>query len=699
MRNKSTIIFAVFSLVLASMACSVFEMDNSSTREEPLAEESPQPAHEEAVLPESAPEADITLGEELVNELGGFNYQAIPGYQVETNFGLVEMKFPGADIEVGPALILIGAAAESPATLEELYAQLEDDLEPGGEVVLSDPHEELVGGYPARVADIYGFMGDVPVGGKVAIVVVSHQQHFTMIGFGPIDRWEGEVAALFDLELQAVSFFEPIEMVFEGQDDAELDVPESQTEEIRQWAATAHASSEYSNPDWSAEQAAGAPDTLGCEDAPTAWASAERTGVDWLELHYEIPVDPTEINIYQNHMPNQVSLVELLDIQGEVYPIYQSDPEILSECPYILSIPVDLEIDLINGVRVHIDQSYIELTSWNEIDAVELVGHGGSGSEGLPIETDAGGTGASTTEADQWDYSAGTWTTFTTNDGLGDNIIKALAVAPDGSLWIGDGNVGVTHYDSSNWTVYTRENGLGANNANAVIVAPDGTVWAGTGWGLARFDGSGWTNFTTDEGLVSNAVSTLAVAPDGTLWIGAKGGISQFDGTNFNNYTVDDGLVDSDVRAIAVDSAGVVWIGTGEGVSSFDGQYWNTYTETEGLAYKRVNAITVAPDGALWFGTAGQGASRFDGQNWETFRDDNGLVGYSIASITVGPDGALWFGTEGNGVYRFDGQDWNGFTEADGLAKDWVDAVVVSQDGILWASARGAGLSQLIPAE
>ena len=72
---------------------------------------------------------------------------------------------------------------------------------------------------------------------------------------------------------------------------AEVDAPEEEKGELlRQWAVSATASSEYGNQDFSASQATGQPDTTEeCGDFPITWASAERTGVDWLELMYECP--------------------------------------------------------------------------------------------------------------------------------------------------------------------------------------------------------------------------------------------------------------------------------------------------------------------------------------------------------------------------------------------------------------------------
>lgn len=51
---------------------------------------------------------------------------------------------------------------------------------------------------------------------------------------------------------------------------------------VRQWAARAQATSQYTATDWSAQQAIGAPDTAGCSDVATAWASSDANGIETL---------------------------------------------------------------------------------------------------------------------------------------------------------------------------------------------------------------------------------------------------------------------------------------------------------------------------------------------------------------------------------------------------------------------------------
>lgn len=151
-----------------------------------------------------------------------------------------------------------------------------------------------------------------------------------------------------------------------------VEAEEPQMEVIRQWAIFATASSEYGNPDFSAFQATGAPESTDCGDYSNAWASAEATNVDWLELLYEKPVYPDQINIYQNNLPDQVVKVEVIDPDLNYYTVYTGEPSV-TECPYTLTVDVT-DIDfLVAGVKITIDQSILD-SSWDEIDAVELVG-------------------------------------------------------------------------------------------------------------------------------------------------------------------------------------------------------------------------------------------------------------------------------------------------------------------------------------
>ncbi len=143
-------------------------------------------------------------------------------------------------------------------------------------------------------------------------------------------------------------------------------------EPINQWATSAIASSEFSS-SWAATNAIGPADTPDCGDYTTAWASGTSSGVDWIEVYYDVPVHATQVNIYESYNPDQVSLVELIDVDGNVVEAYSQTSETYDVCPMMLSIDLGETDFLVHGVRITVDQSVLGL-GWNEIDAVELVG-------------------------------------------------------------------------------------------------------------------------------------------------------------------------------------------------------------------------------------------------------------------------------------------------------------------------------------
>lgn len=709
-RRTYKLMILVFILALVTLSCGLFtgsQEEGNDPGAEVLQQEkdTQDPTPDTEALP---PER----GAEVSSEMGGFFFISVPGWIVEEEIGIAAVTSPTADEDVGPSFMLVGGTnsfgyASNDELLQD-FTQTEDDVE------FSNQRQITIAGVPGVAVDIKGVYEDTEVAGRIVVAMVSAEQYFQMIGFAPSNQWE-QVGPYFDELLQSVQFFEPADMFSEdlyedletpdpdtepeGVIEPEPDTdPDAAVEEIRQWAAQAIASSEYSSPDWAAFQAAGAPDTEGCGDYATAWASYESDTVEWLELFYDLPVIPTEINIYQTHTPDQISRVELLDENGVYHEVYTAVP-VMTDCPYILSIPVEGADYQAVGVKITNDQTVISVP-WNEIDAVELVGLTETGDAQPPAQptADVEKTPAEEPgEGEEGEPASWLWTSYLDPQAPPGNEVKALAVAEDGTVWIGGHKSGVTSLQGGVFNSYTMDDGLGSDTVNGLAVAPDGTVWAGTGFGLAHFDGNTWTNYTKEDGLLHDNVYSVEVAEDGTVWAGTTSGVSRFDGTTWTDYVREDGLIDSFVFDIAIDTEGNLWFATIGGVSSFDGSTWTSYSVDDGLSFDIVNTIAVAPDGSVWFGTASGGVSRFDGSTWTTFTEAADYDLYYVKAITIDQDGALWFATEGHGVYRYDEENWLNFSKADGLPHDWVDAATVAPDGVVWFGFRKEGIASVEP--
>jgi ligand-binding sensor domain-containing protein len=174
----------------------------------------------------------------------------------------------------------------------------------------------------------------------------------------------------------------------------------------------------------------------------------------------------------------------------------------------------------------------------------------------------------------RWRIDEGTNQKYTTEDGLVDNRVEAIARDRQGNLWFGTYHRGVSRYDGVAWRTFTTEDGLAGNTVLAIAQDGQGNLWFGTaGGGVSRYDGAGWRTFTTRDGLAGNTVWAIAQDGQGNLWFGtAGGGVSRYDGAAWRTYTTEDGLAENTVLAMARDGQGNLWFGTYScGISYYDG--------------------------------------------------------------------------------------------------------------------------------
>ncbi len=142
---------------------------------------------------------------------------------------------------------------------------------------------------------------------------------------------------------------------------------------LHQWAATARASSEYTNTGWSAMQATGKPDTLAAGDARSAWASMSADGgEEWLELGYEHRIRPTRVRVHETFNPGAVVRIEARDEEGTWRVLWAGKDPVREGLGW-------LEVSVTAGfatraIRITLDSANV--AGWNEIDAVELIGEG-----------------------------------------------------------------------------------------------------------------------------------------------------------------------------------------------------------------------------------------------------------------------------------------------------------------------------------
>ncbi len=270
-----------------------------------------------------------------------------------------------------------------------------------------------------------------------------------------------------------------------------------------------------------------------------------------------------------------------------------------------------------------------------------------------------------------------------------------LAVMRDrrGSVWAGSEGGVLARVDGKSVRTWTAADGLPAASIRALAEAPDGSLWIGSESGVVRFDGETFRLFTTDDGLPSNMVRTLTVDHQGNLWVGTYGGLSRLEGERFVSFTSANSDLPSDtVRAMLDDREGNLWVGTGGGgLVRLKEASVRSLTSAGGTPVRIARAVMEAKDGALWIGTVGDGAIRILNGAATTVGKSDGLADDAVYSLAEDPSGAVWIGTR-RGLARWSNGSIRAFGPAEGIANTSIRALFTDRDGLLWIGTTSGAL-------
>ncbi len=159
--------------------------------------------------------------------------------------------------------------------------------------------------------------------------------------------------------------------------------------------------------------------------------------------------------------------------------------------------------------------------------------------------------------------------------------IKALAAAPDGTLWIASYLHGLSQLKNGVIRNYSIDDGLSSNFLTSIFVDHSGVVWAGTSLtGLNRLKDGRITHYSVEQGLADSRVSAMIEDDSGYLWLSGPRGISRVRLQELSDYA------DGRIRAVHSDSYGYA-----DGLRSVE------------CNSKAQPGIWKAKDGKLWFAT------------------------------------------------------------------------------------------------
>ncbi|HEY3858990.1 MAG TPA: diguanylate cyclase, partial [Gammaproteobacteria bacterium] len=304
-------------------------------------------------------------------------------------------------------------------------------------------------------------------------------------------------------------------------------------------------------------------------------------------------------------------------------------------------------------------------------------------------------------------------------DGLAQSSVQAIVQDAQGYLWFGTQD-GLQRYDGYEFLTFRHDpadpTSLSDNTVNALALAQDGTLWVGTSvGGLDRFDPGTrrFTHFSNDPkdpaSLSDQRVSALYIDRQQRLWVGTSAGLDLFEGHGFQHYRIPQTPAGAhQVSSLYEDAAGRLWVGSDHGVYRLEGDHLSSFVASGAMSDDQRGLFTASPihaiaevGGMLWI-ASGRGIAVLDGHGglrhfYEHSTSTDSLSNDHALSLLPDGSGAAWVGTYGGGMSRFESEA-AGFTayqhdatDPGSLGSDQIDVLYQDRSGLIWIGTDDAG--------
>ncbi len=671
MNSKSWLInFIIVTMILAG--CSSKSEDIPSTSDiiptVQISSDIQTPFVENSPTEMQTPVSSINLGDLQEVSEGGFSFKTIPGYELSVVGGMVAMLAPGADPDLGPVMQIMGRNNETDTTNEQLFEQLKRDTP----MHLSAPESIQIAGLDALSVEISGDNNGKPMLGRAAMVMVNPRQQFVLLVGAPKEKWES-VAPYFDAVITSVNFTTLISP--------------KQTKNL--------------SPGFYAYTNANVIRDIVAVDN-VAYTATLGGMVAWNLLSgYPMKYTPLQgmghvsaVSITNCNIPNERIIIGTQ--QG--ISMYDSSTGLWDDKSLL---PVDNNVNKNKVTRLFCDQANNRL----------LIGYLGLGI---------------------LDLNNGDFQQLNKQQGLLWDEVLDIAVAGK-DIWIANGYKGIARISGTAITNYSLENGMPDEHAQAIAIAKDGTVWVGATKGLMSFKNSNWTLYGSESKAKLSDINEIEIDSGGKIWLTTApingGRVCQFNpangtceieyadseyqpiialdltsedlpifGTSKGLFTLfggtatrlktSDQLLSNYVDSFMEDDQGNMWVGTDAGIQVFNPgdpseRLWTSYTKSQnsGMGGNWASSIAMGSDGTVWAAIINGEASRFTDGMWSAIKDI-----YSFNVVAVDDENRAWFGDDGKGiiVLNADGSQAMAFKAEDGLPSEKIYALLTDDDGIMW---------------
>jgi signal transduction histidine kinase/ligand-binding sensor domain-containing protein len=332
-------------------------------------------------------------------------------------------------------------------------------------------------------------------------------------------------------------------------------------------------------------------------------------------------------------------------------------------------------------------------------------------------------------------YHVDSWTT---ENGLPQNVIRDMCQTPDGYLWLATLD-GMVRFDGVRFVVFNRSNspGIKSNRFTTLYCMPDGEFWAGTEFsGITRYSNGEFTTYTGGNGLPANDVPAVIGDNAGHIWALSHTSIVQWNGASFHlialppeeaqcsyfpmgrsgfvciqgkslhlfvrgqflQYPLPSGWPQRTFTRAGRDISGVIWLTDGFGkFARLTRGRWFEIPQTEekrDASSRWVDRPSVYRDfhGNLWKISVGsEAAYPLQAINLSLDGKSQRIV---FNSFFEDREGSVWLATDGQGLYRLRRQTVTTLSEQDGLPDRNIYPIFQDREGSIWVGTWDGGLAR-----
>jgi ligand-binding sensor domain-containing protein/signal transduction histidine kinase len=268
--------------------------------------------------------------------------------------------------------------------------------------------------------------------------------------------------------------------------------------------------------------------------------------------------------------------------------------------------------------------------------------------------------------------------------GIKSNRFTKLFEDRDKNLWICTEDGGLIRYRDGSFTTYTTDDGLPGNGIADIHQNDSGELFVRTSRGLAQWQDGRFTLVSTDSNHFDSMPGYEGRLSAGWHKLGTT--FRRVEGLAGTEYALPE-LSKSDPARLRFyeDRQGRLWVSAYQhGLFMLKDGTITRYTTKDGLPPFESLAFCEDREGALWLGTSGGGLVRLQDSRFTTFTTEEGLPSNQIMTICQDREGTLWVGTNNNGLVRITKKIVQAYLPTTGSGSQSSYPMIEDRAGTLW---------------